>query len=543
MTSMRARLVWGVAIAAIVPLVVVMLLLTRQIRVTLGRDATRLLRAELTNLDSALAGDRERMAARLRIVAGDPALKRAYLVRSASGRDLGDALAERRFLLGLDALEVRDSAGAWVAGDSVEGEGPALRASAPILYLGQPAGRLCGALRLDRAYLARLERGGGLELMLRDASGATLATTLDSATAERIPSAASDTGGFTVRLETRAFRAGVVRLDLGEAPPATLIGLVSTASEDAMISTLQITSLVLALLAIAVAVALGVLWSSQVSRPIEEIAAFSGRLAEGRWDEPLLVHGAREITTLADALDRMRDDLRRYRSRLVTSERQAAWGLMARQVAHEVKNPLTPIAISIADLKRSHDLGRPDFPAVLEQATRTVTAEIGALRRLLDEFAEFGRMSPPRLARFQVAALFESLAALYAPDVAAGRLELRPPAAGLAFTADQDQLRQALVNLVKNGLEAIAPGGSVEVAAGTVDGALEITVTDDGPGLPPDQRERPFAPGPSTKPGGAGLGLTVVERIVSEHGGSIQAADVPAGGTRFRMRIPLQPRS
>jgi signal transduction histidine kinase len=543
MSSLRARLIWGIAIAAIVPLALAMLLLARQIRTTLGRDAARLLGAEIAELQSTIAGDRQRMTARLRIVANDAALKRAYLVRSTSGRDLADALAERRFLLGLDVLEVRDTSGAVVAADSSAGAGPALRASAPIPYQGRAAGSLCGAVRLDDAQLARLRRGGALELVAVGADGVTLAATLDSAGAARAALTPAGPDAARIQLASGGFLARGAALELGEAPPARLIGLVSTASADAMIGTLQLTSLVLALLAIAVAVVLGALWSSQVSRPVEEIAAFSRRLADGEWNDPLLVHGVREIATLADALDRMRDDLVRYRSRLVTSERQAAWGQMARQVAHEVKNPLTPIAISVADLKRSYELGRADFPAVLDQAARTVAAEIDALKHLLEEFSEFGRMSPPVKARFSVRDLFERLGALYAHDVAAGRLTMQTPATALVCTADQAQLRQALVNLIKNGLEAIAPGGRVEVAAADIAGALEITVADDGPGLTSAQRARLFAPGFSTKAGGAGLGLTVVERIVSDHGGSIEAEPADGGGTRYRLRIPLEPRS
>ena len=134
------------------------------------------------------------------------------------------------------------------------------------------------------------------------------------------------------------------------------------------------------MLGLALAVLLGLLWSSQVSRPVERLAAFSQRVAQGEWDEPLTLESVRELQTLVAALDRMRGDLRAYRERLVASERQAAWSQMARIVAHEVKNPLTPIAISIADLKRSFDQQRPDFPAILEQAVRTIGDEVDALQ-------------------------------------------------------------------------------------------------------------------------------------------------------------------
>jgi signal transduction histidine kinase len=545
MNSLRARLTWGVALAAVVPLALAMLMLGRQIRTTLGHDATRLLDAEISGLRDEIAADQARTTAKLRLVAGDAALKRLLLVRASSGRDLEDELAERRFLLGLDVLEVQDANGAVVAADSTESGGLVMRSSAPILYQGQAAGRLCGGVRMNSEFLARMRRGAALELAFTDSSGTALASTLGSSSdaAALNPQALDGPRPARVTLAGRSYLARGTLVGLGEAPGARLVALASTTSADAMIGALQLTSLLLALLALAVAVALSALWSSQVSRPIEEIAAFSSRLADGKWDDPLLVHGVREISTLVDSLDRMRDDLRRYRSRLLTSERQAAWGQMARQVAHEVKNPLTPIAISVADLKRSFEQQRPDFPAVLDQATRTVAAEIESLKRLLEEFSEFGRMTPPRLARFQVRELLADLETLYSRDVTEGRLALRAPATDLACTADAGQLRQALVNLIKNALEAIAPKGHAELAATAGGGTLEITVSDDGPGLSEEQRARLFTPGFSTKPGGAGLGLTVVERIVSDHDGVIHAEAAPSGGTLFRLRIPLEPRS
>src|SRR5262249_43820248 len=153
-----------------------------------------------------------------------------------------------------------------------------------------------------------------------------------------------------------------VPLSLGTDRGASILGLVSTAPVDRTIAVVQWTSLVLGALGFLIAIALGVLWSSQVSRPVERLAAFSDRVAQGEWDEPLALKSVRELETLVAALDRMRGELRGYRDRLVISERQAAWSQMAQQVAHEVRNPLTPIAISIADLKRSYDQERPEFP-------------------------------------------------------------------------------------------------------------------------------------------------------------------------------------
>jgi signal transduction histidine kinase len=120
-------------------------------------------------------------------------------------------------------------------------------------------------------------------------------------------------------------------------------------------------------------------------------------------------------------------------------------------------------------------------------------------------------------------------------------LSFAPSQGDLPFTADAGQLRQALVNLIKNGLEAVDGAGRVSVAATLAGGMLEISVADDGPGLDDEKKSRLFAPGFTTKPGGSGLGLTIVERIVNEHGGTIAVESRPGAGTTFRVRLPLQP--
>ncbi|HEV2106028.1 MAG TPA: ATP-binding protein, partial [Candidatus Eisenbacteria bacterium] len=326
----------------------------------------------------------------------------------------------------------------------------------------------------------------------------------------------------------------------GPGPHPELLGLASTAAADQAIAGLQRTALALGALGLLLAFLLGGLWSSQISRPVERLAAFSHRLAQGEWDEPLALSSVRELETLVAALDRMRTDLKAYRDRLVTSERQAAWSQMARRLAHEVQNPLTPIAVSLADLQRSYDLHRPDFPEILARAVRTIGEEVESLRHLLREFSEFARLPAPRLAPCGVAALLADLAALYAGEVAAGRLAVPLPGRNVTLAADAGQLRQALVNLIQNALEAAGPAGHVRVSADVAGGALEIAVADDGPGLDAEQRAQLFVPGFTTKPRGSGLGLTIVQRIANDHGGSV-TLDPGGPGATFRLRLPLPP--
>jgi two-component system nitrogen regulation sensor histidine kinase NtrY len=550
MRSLRSRLILGSALIALVPLTAAMLFLTRRIETTVRAQAAGRLEAALGGLRTQVRADGERVTEQLGILGRDRELRRLYLVRTGLSRDLDDYLAERRVLLGLDLLRVADLSGQVVArGDTATAaDGADLRVerSAPIFYQGERSGVVSGGLTIDAAFLARLERSSGIELILRDAAGRTVAAT--SAVAPAVSGSAAGLAGATdagavrrVSFADRSYLARDLVLPLGSARTARITGLISTAPLDRTIAVVQWTSLGLGVLGLALAVLLGLLWSSQVSRPVERLAAFSQRVAQGQWDEPLTLESVRELQTLVAALDRMRGDLRAYRERLVASERQAAWSQMARIVAHEVKNPLTPIAISIADLKRSFDQQRPEFPAILEQAVRTIGDEVDALRRMLQEFSEFARLPAPSPSPCTANDLLADLGVLYARELAEGRLAIAAPERELALTADAGQLRQALVNLIRNGLEAVNGAGCVHVGAALDGDAVAITVADDGPGLGDEQRSRLFTPGFTTKSEGSGLGLTVVQRIVLDHRGTVAVETARGTGTTFRIRLPRTP--
>jgi signal transduction histidine kinase len=515
-------------------------------------------------LRTQIASDAARLDQRLQRVAADPEVRRRVLVEAPESGALREYLATEQQVLDLDYLCVLDTSGTVLAdgagaGDAragrmpvdaealepARGAGPgfarlkpsgaaALDATAAIRYSGADVARLRGGLVLDSLRLAALREASGVELVLWGADGRLLASTLTDA--GRLAPGAATASQWTVA--GRSYRGRSDSLFTGGAS-VRIAGLVPTARADAALGAIRTTSIVLALLAIALAIVLGTAWSLQLSRPVERLAEFSQDIARGEWDQPLEPGGVRELRTLAEALERMREDLRAYRARLVAGERQAAYGQMARRVAHEIKNPLTPIAISAADLKRSFELQRPDFPQILEQNVRTIEQEVHALNALIREFSELGRFPPPRFARCEVRDLLADVGGLFAHDVEAGRLAVAPVGNGLAADIDREQVRRALVNLVQNALDASAPAGAVRLRAVPGDGVAELSVADDGPGLPPEQRAQLFTPGFTTKAHGSGLGLTIVERIVSEHGGTIGVESAPGRGTTITLRLPL----
>jgi len=534
MRSLRARLILGSCLVALLPMSVITFVLSKRIENLVRTQAAERLETALGGLQERLATEGQEIQAKLDILAGDPTLRRLYLVRLGT-RELTDFLNERRRLLGLDFLVVNDSTGQAISEDISIDSVLTLGRSASIHYENQPVGELRGGLILDRAFLERLQRMSGADLVLYDGNNRGVASTFTDSTTSVIM-----TSGTISRVSMNSYwyLARAFPLDLGSQPAPHIAGFISTASADRTISGLEVTSALLALTGLVLAILLGFLWSSQISRPVEELADFSRKVAEGQWDEPLKLHSVRELETLVSALDRMRQDLKTYRERLVTSERHAAWSQMARKVAHEVKNPLTPIAISVSDLKRSYEQQRPDFPVILDQAVKTIGEEVERLKHMLQEFSEFGRLPAPQFQSCRLGDLFTDLNTLYTKDVQEKRLVLSSPDPNLTMSADPSQLRQALVNLLQNGLEAVNGNGQVIIAAKADPKSIEISVSDNGPGLTQEQTARLFSPGFTTKQTGSGLGLVMVERIVSDHRGTITVETHPGNGTTFTLRLP-----
>jgi two-component system nitrogen regulation sensor histidine kinase NtrY len=225
---------------------------------------------------------------------------------------------------------------------------------------------------------------------------------------------------------------------------------------------------------------------------------------------------------------------------LIRTQKVAAWREVARRLAHEIKNPLTPIQLSAERLRR-HFTGAPaGARALVDECTTTIVGEVESLKGLVDEFSQFARMPSPRTASTDVHQLIAETPALYdglfadvvferrfAPDVKLVRL-------------DPEQIRRVMINLVDNAVEAMERRGCivVETQRDQTNNVVRIVVADDGPGIPPAERDKLFLPYYSTKGRGSGLGLAIVRRIIAEHGGSIDVADNTPRGTRFTIEMP-----
>ena len=225
---------------------------------------------------------------------------------------------------------------------------------------------------------------------------------------------------------------------------------------------------------------------------------------------------------------------------LIRAQKVAAWREVARRLAHEIKNPLTPIQLSAERLKRHFADAPSGARALVDECTNTIVGEVESLKGLVDEFSQFARMPAPRTTPTDVHALIDSAIALYDGIFTDVQIVKQFGADLPLIRIDAEQIRRVVINVVDNAIEAVDRRGRIVIET-CYDGSnqlVRLVVADDGPGIPPAEREKLFLPYYSTKRRGSGLGLAIVRRIIAEHGGSIEAGDNQPHGTRFTIELP-----
>jgi len=225
---------------------------------------------------------------------------------------------------------------------------------------------------------------------------------------------------------------------------------------------------------------------------------------------------------------------------LIRAQKVAAWREVARRLAHEIKNPLTPIQLSAERLRRHFAGAPPQAKALVDECTTIIVGEVESLKGLVDEFSQFARMPSPRTVPTDLTQLITDTLALYHGIFNDVRLTDRCAPGVPLVRLDPEQIRRVLINLVDNAIEAMERRGEIVIET-HVDAAhniVRVVVADNGPGIPAAEREKLFLPYYSTKRRGSGLGLAIVRRIIAEHGGSVEVADNTPRGTRFTIELP-----
>jgi len=288
----------------------------------------------------------------------------------------------------------------------------------------------------------------------------------------------------------------------------------------------------------------GIWASSFVTRRITALVSTARKVSDGQLDARVALRGHDEMAELGSAFNTMLDDLDQTRAQLEYLQRMGVWQDVARRLAHEIKNPLTPIQLAVQQCVSAYKGGDARYAQLLRDTGEIVEEEIEGLRRLVDTFRTLGAL--PKVEKAPLA-LAEVIEELRLDPAMATRLTLTPPDAPVTVRADKLLLKRVLANLVENGIhageEAGAAGGvAISWAADPGRDVVTITVDDHGRGVAEASREKIFDPYVTTKPTGTGLGLAIARKIAIEHGGDLVLAvdRAPTGGARFVVSLPLR---
>ena len=286
------------------------------------------------------------------------------------------------------------------------------------------------------------------------------------------------------------------------------------------------------------AILIAVVLARSLANPLADLSQEVREVVAGDPRE-VTVRGTAEVKHLAEAFNKTLRDLAALRRRHAAIERIAAWREVARRVAHEIKNPLTPIRSSIETLRRLKDRDDPKFDEYFQEATKGILDDVHRIATIASDFARFARLPSPRPSPVDVAEVARTTVSMHAS--AGIPIELRASACP-TIQADRDQLAQMLINLLQNAMDAVRSGTEaprIEVIVAPRDADhVRIEVRDNGPGVAADLVPRLFEPYVTTKDHGTGLGLPIVQRIVVEHGGEIAYEQAPNGGACFAVVLP-----
>ncbi len=426
---------------------------------------------------------------------------------------------------------------------------------------------LIGGRRLDRNFLAALDLPAGMRALLYqnrgdrfspdlliDPSATSVAVNLSEpeklqplieAVRKYEQEMTAVVAWSAIQADDEVFRAiPLLGADTGKSRPLLAILLIGNSRRTYVELKRHIRSA--ALLVGGGGIVLAILLSSwaaaRVTRPVERLALAAQEVAGGNWNARVEVSGRDELGQLADSFNRMTAELLEQKERLVQAERVAAWRELARRLAHELKNPLFPLQLTVENLVRARQQNPEQFEEVFRESSRTLLAEISNLKGIIGRFSEFSKMPQPHLQPVQVNDVMRTVAQLFqaqlgAPDRAKISCELQLDSFLEPALADAELLHRAISNLVLNAMDAMPKGGMLTLRTRAEGGKVLIEVADTGSGLTPEECERIFTPYYTSKQHGTGLGLAIVQSVVSDHGGRIRVESQPGRGTTFVIEL------
>ncbi len=280
--------------------------------------------------------------------------------------------------------------------------------------------------------------------------------------------------------------------------------------------------------------------SHKFASPIYKLISATVRVASGELGTSVEIDRQDEIGELSTAFNRMSAELANSRDRVAQSEREGAWKEMARQVAHEIKNPLTPMKLSVQHMEHAFEKGEENFPSIFKRVIRTLSEQIDVLTRIATEFARFGEMPRRKYTFTSLRRIADSAVALFDSERSHIRFVIDIPELMSPIYADEEEFRRTLVNLIRNSIQAIDEWGTILLTAEEKAGIVHLSITDTGGGMSEETLKKAFDPNFSTKTSGMGLGLAIVKRTITDMSGTISVTSEHGKGTTFHIDLPAK---
>jgi len=276
----------------------------------------------------------------------------------------------------------------------------------------------------------------------------------------------------------------------------------------------------------------------RLASPLQQLTHAAKKVSEGNLDVSVAVRSRDEIGLLAQSFNDMVAKLKTSRRDLARHERESAWKEMAKQVAHEIRNPLTPIKLSMQHVRQAFKDKASDREEILQRVTQTVIEQIEALSRIASEFSLFAKMPESKYERVHIDDLLHETINLFKEVQGIEFIDrLRSPA--VTVIADHELLRGVFINIIRNAIQAIETKGSITLETSVQERLCLVKISDTGSGISDDIRNRIFEPNFSTKTEGMGLGLAIARRVIEDHGGTISCESQRGTGTIFEIRLPI----
>jgi two-component system nitrogen regulation sensor histidine kinase NtrY len=289
-------------------------------------------------------------------------------------------------------------------------------------------------------------------------------------------------------------------------------------------------------------VVIGVFFAYRIASPIKNLTEGIRRVSQGNLGLALEVRSRDELGELVAAFNKMTQDLKRIQKELAAAERELAWREMAKQVAHEIKNPLTPMRLSIQHLRQAYKDRVKDFHILLDEVSQTIIEQVDALGRIAAEFSAYAKMPERKYEICNVNDLLTEAVRLFDQEKNV-RFEVDLVGGEVPVVADKEELRRVFINVLRNSVQAIVGEGKINVTTRLNDGEISIVIADTGRGIPDEIKGRLFEPNFSTKSEGMGLGLAISKQTITDLKGRIEIESTVGKGTQVRITIPMKPAS